>query len=186
MQGMSERQYALHVGLSRGAIQKAKSSGRLVLHPDGSVDAAASDLRRAETTDPSKTRKPPAPKLKPVPDAAVAAIGDTLREQGLAAPAVGGGTTFLQAKTANEVLKAQERRLRLSKLKGDLIERARAVALVFRLSRDARDAWVNWPARASALMAADLGVEPADMQKALEKHVRAHLSELAQVKPEFR
>lgn len=179
MQGMSERQYALHVGLSRGAIQKAKSSGRLVLHPDGSVDAAASGLRRAETTDPSKTRKPPAPKLKPVPDAAVAAIGDTLREQGLAAPAVGGGTTFLQAKTANEVLKAQERRLRLSKLKGDLIERARAVALVFRLSRDARDAWVNWPARASALMAADLGVEPADMQKALEKHVRAHLSELA-------
>ena len=186
MQGMSERQYALHVGLSRGAIQKAKSSGRLVLHPDGSVDAAASDLRRAETTDPCKTRKPPPPKLKPVPDAAVAAIGDTLREQGLAASAVGGGTTFLQAKTANEVLKAQERRLRLSKLKGDLIERARAVALVFRLSRDARDAWVNWPARASALMAADLGVEPADMQKALEKHVRAHLSELAEVKPEFR
>ena len=32
MQGMSERQYAAHVGLSRGAIQKAKSAGRLVLH----------------------------------------------------------------------------------------------------------------------------------------------------------
>ena len=74
MQGMSERQYAAHVGLSRGAIQKAKAAERLVLYPDGSINAAASDARRAETTDPSKTRKPPAPKLKPVPEAAVAAM----------------------------------------------------------------------------------------------------------------
>ena len=108
MQGMSERQYAAHVGLSRGAIQKAKTAERLVLFADGSINAAASDVRRTETTDPSKTRKPPEPKLKPVPEAAVAAVGDTLREQGLAVPAVGGGTTYLQAKTANEVLKAQE------------------------------------------------------------------------------
>lgn len=186
MQGMSERQYAAHVGLSRGAIQKAKTAERLVLYPDGSINAAASDARRAETIDPSKTRKPSEPKLKPVPEAAVAAVGDTLREQGLAVPAVGGGTTFLQAKTANEVLKAQERRIRLSRLKGELIERARALSLVFRLAREVRDAWVNWPARAGALMAADLGVEPAAMQKVLEKHVRAHLDELAEVRPDFR
>ena len=200
MQGMSERQYAAHVGLSRGAIQKAKTAERLVLYPDGSINASASDARRAETTDPSKVRgdrgasgaakaprtKPPAAKLKPVPEAAVAAVGDTLREQGLAVPAVGGGTTYLQAKTANEVLKAQERRIRLQKLKGELIERARALALVFRLAREERDAWVTWPARAAALMAADLGVEPAAMQKVLEKHVRAHLDELAEVRPDFR
>ena len=198
MQGMSERQYAAHAGLSRGAIQKAKAAERLVLFADGSINAAASDARRAETTDPSKTRKPPAPKLKPVPEAAVAAVGDTLREQGLAVPAVGGGTTFLQAKTANEVLKAQERRIRLQKLKGELIERTRALALVFRLAREERDAWVNWPARAAALMAAELSascsdttgqqitVEPAAMQKVLEKHVRAHLDELAEVRPDFR
>ena len=199
MQGMSERQYAAHVGLSRGAIQKAKTAERLVLYPDGSINAAASDARRAETTDPSKTRKPPpTPKMKPVPEAAVAAVGDTLREQGLAVPAVGGGTTFLQAKTANEVLKAQERRIRLSRLKGELIERARALALVFRLAREERDAWVTWPARAAALMAAELSascrdatgqqitVEPAAMQKVLERHVRAHLDELAEVRPDFR
>ena len=47
MQGMSEREYAAHAGLSRGAIQKAKSFGRLMLHADGSIDAAASDARRA-------------------------------------------------------------------------------------------------------------------------------------------
>ncbi|WP_281826211.1 hypothetical protein [Jannaschia rubra] len=192
MRGMSERQYAAHVGLSRGAIQKAKTAGRLVLHEDGSIDAAASDRLRARTTDPSKTRKTAATKLKPVPEAAVSAVGDTLREQGMAAPVTGGGTTFLQAKTAHEVLKAQERRIRLAKLKGELVDRDRATALVFRIAREERDAWVNWPARVAALMAAELTascseavghevtIETAAMQKVLEAHVRAHLEELAQ------
>jgi hypothetical protein len=191
MQGMSERQYAAHVGLSRGAIQKAKAAGRLVLHEDGSIDAAASDRLRADATDPSKTRKAPAPKLKPVPEAAVSVVGDTLKEQGLAAPATGGGTTFLQAKTAHEVLKAQERRIRLAKLKGELVDRARAETLMFRLARDERDAWVTWPARVAALMASELTValgdacevEAAQMQKVLEAHVRAQLDSLAEVRP---
>jgi hypothetical protein len=193
MQGMSERDYAARAGLSRGAIQKAKLAGRLVLHPDGSIDAEASDARRAAATDPSKQRgsrapersadRPAhaaaAPKLKPVPTAAVAAVGDTLRENGLPSSS-GGGATFLQAKTANEVLKSQERRLKLQKLKGELVDRARAEALVFRLARETRDVWVNWPARAAALIAAELGADPAAMQKVLEAHVRAHLDELSE------
>lgn len=199
MQGVSERQYAAHVGLSRGAIQKAKEAGRMVLHADGSIDAEASDQRRAAMTDPSKSRAAPsvrpvasiaAPKLKPVPEAAVAAVGETLREEGLAAPAVGGGTTYLQAKTANEVLKAQERRIRLSRLKGELVDRARAETLMFRLAREERDGWVTWPARVAALMASELvatlgdgiTVEAALMQKVLEAHVRAQLDSLADIR----
>ena len=180
MQGMSERDYAARAGLSRGAIQKAKVAGRLVLYADGSIDPEASDARRATATDPSKQRAAPAPpKLKPVPNAALSAVGDTLRENGLPPPTTG-GATFLQAKTANEVLKSQERRLKLQKLKGELVDRARAEALVFRLARETRDAWVNWPARAAALIAAELGLEPAAMQKVLEAQVRAHLDELGQ------
>ena len=196
MQGMSERQYAVHVGLSRGAIQKAKEAGRLVLFADGSIDAAASDQRRAALTDPSKSRAvpketaAPKPKLKPVPEAAVASVGETLREEGLPAPVAGGGTTFLQAKTANEVLKAQERRIRLQKLKGELVDRARAETLMFRLAREERDAWVTWPARVAALMASELvatlgdgiTVEAALMQKVLEAHVRAQLDSLADIR----
>ena len=194
MQGMSERDYAARAGLSRGAIQKAKAAGRLVLHPDGSIDPDASDARRAAATDPSKQRGARSPegspdlsstaargqpKLKPVPNAALSAVGDTLRENGLPPPTTG-GATFLQAKTANEVLKSQERRLKLQKMKGELVDRARAEALVFRLARETRDAWVNWPARAAALIAAELGLDPAMMQKVLEAHVRAHLDELAE------
>ena len=180
MQGMSERDYAARAGLSRGAIQKAKVAGRLVLYADGSIDPEASDARRAAETDPSKQRGGPTPpKLKPVPNAALSAVGDTLRENGLPSPATG-GATFLQAKTANEVLKSQERRLKLQQLKGELVDRARAEALVFRLARETRDAWVNWPARAAALIAAELGLDPATMQKVLETHVRAHLDDLAE------
>ncbi len=191
MEGMSERAYANHAGLSRGAIQKAKAAGRLVLFADGSIDVEASDRKRAAMTDPSKQRRAARGKLKPVPDAALSAVGETLREQGLQAPVTGGNTTFLQAKTANEVLKAQERRLKLQKMKGELVDKARATALVFRLAREERDAWINWPARAAALMAAELSsalseagqditVETALMQKVLETHVRAQLTELGQ------
>ncbi len=195
MQGLSERHYAARVGLSRGAIQKAKEAGRLVLHADGSIDAEASDQRRAAMTDPSKSRAAPAAqqaplRLKPVPEAAVFAVGETLREEGLAAPVAGGGTTYLQAKTANEVLKAQERRIRLQKLKGELVDRARAETLMFRLAREERDGWVTWPARVAALIASELvavlgegiTVEPALMQKVLEAHVRAQLDSLAEIR----
>ena len=124
--GLSEREYAAHAGISRGAVQKARASGRLVLHADGSIDAAASDARRAQATDPSMQRGRHQPSLRPVPEAAVGAVSETLREQGLPAPAAAGGMTYLQARTANEVLKAQERKMRLQKLKGELVDRARA------------------------------------------------------------
>ena len=193
--GMSERAYAAHAGISCGAVQKARASGRLVLHADGSIDAAASDARRAQATDPAMQRKRPSSTMRPVPEAAVGAVSETLREQGLPAPAAAGGmgasadakgVTYLQARTANEVLKAQERRIRLQKLKGEMVDRARATAVVFRLARQERDAWAGWPARIAAMMAADLGISAHRMQTVLEAHVRQHLAELSDVRPEFR
>jgi hypothetical protein len=180
---MSEREYAAHAGISRGAVQKARASGRLVLHADGSIDAAVSDARRAQATDPSMRRGRRA-SLRPVSEAAVGAVAETLREQGLPAPAATGGMTYLQARTANEVLKAQERKMRLQKLKGELVDRARATALVFRLARQERDAWAE--ARVAAMMAADLGVGAHAMQTVLETHVRQHLGELTEVRPDLR
>ena len=173
-----------------GEAEKRKRLERSIKTIHGSIDAEASDARRAAMTDPSKSRPAAARRLKPVPDAAVSAVGDTLREQGLSVPSANGGTTFLQAKTANEVLKAQERRLRLQKLKGDLIDKARAEALMFRLAREERDAWVTWPARVAALMASELTavldngdtVEAALMQNVLEAHVRAQLDSLAEIR----
>ena len=77
--------------------------------------------------------------VKPVPEAALGAVRETLREHG--EPVSAGSMTFMQARTANEVLKAQERRVRLQRMKGELVDRAKAVAQVFRLAREERDAW---------------------------------------------
>ena len=136
MQGLSERQYAAHRGVSRGAVQKARTSGRLALHADGSIDAAGSDARWSSSTDPAMARG----NTKSVPATAIAGVRDTLAEAGQAAA---GATTFMQARTANEVLKAQERRVRLQKMKGELIDRARVVGQVFALARTERDAWAH-------------------------------------------
>mgnify|MGYP006943319858 CR=1 FL=1 len=57
MKGKSERACAAHSGLSRGGVQKAPKAGRLVLHADGAIDAAASDARRGATTDPDQQRR---------------------------------------------------------------------------------------------------------------------------------
>ena len=54
---MSEREYSTHFGLSRGAIQKARKASRLVFYSDGSINAAVSDVRRADITDPDQLRR---------------------------------------------------------------------------------------------------------------------------------
>ncbi|PQO23371.1 hypothetical protein C2I36_07965 [Rhodobacteraceae bacterium WD3A24] len=182
MQGMSQRQYAKHAGISRTAVQKAIAAERIVTFADGSIDAAASDARRAQYTDPSQQRGNQA--AEPEPPAADALPGD----------GGGGQTTFLKARTMNEVLKAQERRLVIETKKGVLVDKARAEQLVFRLAREERDAWVNWPARVAAVMAAELSaaaeknagaeaaIDTATMQGVLERHVRKQLESLAELR----
>jgi hypothetical protein len=122
--------------------------------------------------------------IKPVPTAAVEAVRDTLREAG--EPPTAGGMNYVTARTANEVIKAQERRLRLGKLKGELVDRAKATTTVFMLARRERDAWVQWPARVAALIAAELSIDAHTMETVLDKHVRQHLAELSDVRVELR
>jgi len=174
MKGMSEREYSTHSGLSRGAIQKAKQTGRMVLFADGSIDATASDARRAGTTDPDQQRR--------------SAGGDG----GFSGPA--DSTSYLKARTALTVYQAQERQLAIQKKKGTLVDRARAETLVFRLARQERDVWVTWPARVAAVMAAQVAAEvetatgspvaiqTAIIQRVLETHVREQLDALADLR----
>ena len=179
MEGMSEREYSAHSGLSRGAIQKARKTGRLVVYGDGSINAAASDARRGEMTDPDQQRR---------------STGDS----GFSGPA--DSSSYLKARTALTVYQAQERQLAIQKKKGALVDRARAEALVFRLARQERDVWVTWPARVAALMAAEVAaevekqsgrpnqpgrpmiIEAAILQRVLETHVRAQLDALADLR----
>ncbi|MDV7202267.1 hypothetical protein RYZ18_13110 [Roseovarius sp. 10] len=180
MEGMSERAYAEHAGISRGAVQKARKTGRLVLFADGSINAVASDARRGSATDPDQQMRS---------RGGFGAAGD-----GPAVSGPGDSTSYIKARTALTVYQAQERQLSIQKKKGVLVDRARAETLVFRLARQERDLWVTWPTRVAALMAAQLSadmekasgkavtIETAILQRVLETHVREQLDALADLR----
>lgn len=207
--GLSRRQYAAHRGVSHTAVGKAIASRRITPEPDGSIDPVKADRQWDAQTDPAKRRGPHAQALgaataagtaraaagtaraavatKPVPRAAIESVGETLREAGAdPEPGAGGEVSFLRARMANEVLKAQTAKVKLARMKGELVDRARATATVFDLARRERDAWQTWPARVAANMAADLGVDAHRMEQVLDRYLRAHLAELAEVKIDLR
>lgn len=181
--GLSIRAYARHRGVSDAAVRKAIKTGRITLEPDGTVDPAKADAQWNRNTDTAQHRAKP----RPVPNEAIQAVRETVGEPaapgGLGTGISTGGTTFLQARTANEILKAQSNKVRLARLKGELVDRSQAIAHVFKLARAERDAWLNWPARISAPMAARLGVDAHALHIALETAVREHLLELGELRP---
>jgi hypothetical protein len=200
--GMSRRQYAAHRGVSHTAVGKAIAAGRITLEADGTINPAKADRQWDTQTDPAKQRGPNAQAMgaataagtaraaatKPVPRSAIEAVGETLREAGAEPdPTAGGGeVSFLRARMANEVLKAQTAKVKLAKMKGELVDRTRTTSMVFDLARRERDAWLNWPPRVAANMAAELGVDAHQMEQVLDKYLRKHLADMAEVKVELR
>ena len=176
--GLSIRAYARHRGVSHVAVKKAIDSGRITPEADGTLDPQRADAEWAKNTEAPRagTRARPVRAAVPQETAASAPAGDTHN----ALPT--GGASLLQARTVNEVVKAQTNKVRLAQLKGDLVDRAQAIAHVFRLARTERDAWLNWPARVSAQMAAKLEIDAHELHVALESAVRDHLIELGELR----
>lgn len=174
--GLSRRAYARHRGVRESAVRKAIAAGRIPLESDGTIDPAKADAAWTARTDPAQQR----PRRKR--NAASSEAG-VLGEAGESAHSA---TSFVRVRTVGEALKAEERRIKLDVLKGKLVDRARTVATVFALARRERDAWLNWPPRVAALMAAELRVDPHQMETVLDKYVRKHLAELSDVRVELR
>ena len=178
--GLSIRAYARHRGVTDTAVHKAIRSGRIEALPDGTIDSDQADAQWARNTSSPKTGTQRAAVKVKVPEVDGEGGGD--RNGAGAATNTGsgggGGTSLLQARTVNEVVKAQTNKVRLARLKGELIDRPQAIAHVFKLARSERDAWLNWPARVSAQMAAKLELDAHTMHVALENAVREHLQEL--------
>ena len=177
--GLSIRAYARHRGVSHVAVKKAIDSGRITPEPDGTIEPNRADLEWAQNT--VSARKPAPTKVAPA--AVEPPRARAIEPAEPAAPVLStGGTSLLQARTVNEVVKAQTNKVRLAQLKGDLVDRSQAIAHVFRLARTERDAWLNWPARISAQMAAKLEIDAHELHVALESAVRDHLIELGELR----
>lgn len=204
--GLSRRAYARRrkarglKGASDAAVRKAIASGRITLEPDGSIDPEKADRQWEAATDKAKVRSDQsiaqgvdkaretvaADEQKPVPQAHVEAVN----EGAAAAERVGGddgagGVTMAKAAAADKAYSAQIKRLRLQQMKGELVNRKQVVAHVFDLARKERDSWLQLPARKAANMAAELGVDAHTMEQALDRVIRDHLAELAEIKIEL-
>jgi hypothetical protein len=178
--GISIRAYARHRGVSDAAVRKAIAAGRITPEADGTIDAERVDREWARNSDAPRngtaTRA-----VKVAVQESSGATGDG--QAASLATSAAGGTSLLQARTVNEVVKAQTNKLRLAQLKGELVDRAQAIAHVFKLARAERDAWLNWPNRVTPILAAELGVDEHALFVALDVAVRVHLEELGEFVP---
>jgi hypothetical protein len=180
--GLSIRAYARHRGVSHVAVKKAIDSGRITPEADGTLDPARADAEWARNTVPVRQAAKVGTAVKPA--AAESPRARPQESPEAAAPALStGGASLLQARTVNEVVKAQTNKLRLAQLKGELVDRAQAIAHVFKLARAERDAWLNWPNRITPILAAELGIDEHTLFVALDVAVRVHLEELGEFVP---
>lgn len=172
----SQREVARRLGISHTALQKAQRAGRIAPELDGAWDIEKVRARLADSSDPVRKTatlvQPAAPAPRPSAPPPVVATPQSADPLPRAAQ-----STFHDARTANEVLKAQERRLRLDERKGKLVDKARALLLVHRLAKEERDAILAWPARVAAEMAAELGVDAHRLQTMMDTRLRQHLAE---------
>ena len=189
--GLSIRAYARHRGVSHVAVKKAIDTGRISQLPDGTIDPVVADAQWAANTTPTRrsvadvASDKPAPQVsaatREIPQAAARPQRETPEPP---TPALSsGGTSLLQARTVNEVVKAQTNKVRLAQLKGELVDRAQAIAHVFKLARAEREAWINWPNRITPILAAELGIDEHTLFVALDVAVRVHLEELGEFVP---
>jgi hypothetical protein len=119
--------------------------------PDGTIDPDAADAQWAQNTlqprraaaqeKASTTKARPRPRT-PKQHRSAMSPTPAQRRCRRAVP------RCLQARTVNEVVKAQTNKVRAG-AQGELVDRAQAMAHVFKLARIERDAWLNWPARIS-------------------------------------
>lgn len=115
-------------------VRKATATGRIATLSDGTIDPGRADSEWGAQTAPAKKMGLQALQMgtesaagmarvvatKPVSQAALKAVADTLRDAGSEpgpGEATGGEVSFLRARMASEVLKAQTAKVRLEKMK---------------------------------------------------------------------
>ena len=148
----STREAARRIGVSDTALRKAEAAGRIAREADGQWDIDATRRRMAETADPARS-----------PLAA-----------GSAEP-----TPLARLKVAQLALKVEAQRLALDENKRRLLDVAEANATIDEVAGAMRDTLLNWPARVSGLIAAELGVDPHLLQTILQGHITELLAEAA-------
>lgn len=171
----SRREVARRLGLTHHALQRAERAGRIAREPDGSWDIEKVRRQLAASSLPgTKTARLAEADIKAEVDA---------DEPGADADALlANAQSFHDVRTAHELLKAQERKLKIEERKRRLVDKAKVVQMVQALAKQERDAILAWPSRVAAEMAIELGVDPHRLQTLLQKSLREYLAQRHEVR----
>jgi hypothetical protein len=160
--GVTLSAFGRMMGVSRQAVQQAVNTGRITRNADGTIDpetARRDWLDRAES-----------------------AVAHFASRPETKADAGGANAAMPKLRAAKLALEVEEQRLRVEEMKGRLVDKAKAIALVRRLAQEDRDAVLNWPSGAAPVLAAALGVDAHRLQTLLDESLRRHLDARADPK----
>ncbi len=172
---ISIREYARRKGLTHQAILKRVRSGRISL-VDGKIDPARADAEWDEKRDVLQQQRGAkhsrgAECHEDVPD-----IDDHNSK-----PPEAKNRSLAEAQRLDAWIKVNERKLRFEQLKKTLVDAEKVRAEVEARFRNDAEALLNWPARISADLAAELGTDERLTHAALEKYVRQFMRERSMV-----
>jgi hypothetical protein len=206
--GISIREFARREGCNDKLVRRALEGGKLKANPDGSLDPALvgtgwrhGNRHAAPAADTSAdtlsapVRTPPAVTVefegqphggalrrarRPDPSDDEVDLDDFSRR--FLAGDVPDLATSEKVKAAAAAMKAT---LAAQQLGGALVELELAEAVLFDVFRASRDAWLNFPAKVGALLAADLGLEADRVVQALTPYVQQQLEDLGEPEADF-
>ena len=167
----STREAARRIGVTETALRKAATTGRIVREADGQWDVEKTRRRLIETADPVRSPLAGMPVSASPPGSSGTGAG--------AGTSLSDGTPFARLKVAELALKVEARRLALDEEKARLLDVATANAAIDEIAGAMRDALLNWPARVSGLIAAELSADPHLVQTVLQQHITDLLTEAA-------
>ena len=196
--GISIREFARREDVSDTLVRRAIKQGRLRALADKSIDPALvgsawregnakapkqganTGANTAPSANTSKTARPATKKVAAVlSDETVEAIADRLMADGAVM------VSYAEALQNKENYLALLRQLEYEEKSGALVELALAERALFEGALAQRDAWLNWPARVGALIAADLGLEADRVTETLTEHVHKHIAQLGEPDVQF-
>lgn len=175
---LSLAELARQLGRSKSGLHELSARGTIPRNADGTFDRVAVEVALQNRVDPARRKKdraggPPSAAEREA-RAAVALIRRILAEEG--APSEQRQIDFDAVRTAETILKARERDLRIEIERRRLIDAGAARKEVLALARQERDALLNWPARIGPLLAAEFAIDQVALTVSLERHIREHLS----------
>ena len=161
---------AARIGVHKSTLSRQVAKGQIRSH-DGRVRIAevlADRSANVDLSNPGRGRR-------------VARPDATQRSVSVGRPEGGAGEVrpFAAAQARKEDSLAKLRELEFAQKSGKLVDASRAEAAVFERARIERDAWTNWPSRVAPLIAAALEVDAVALAVQMERHVREHLAERA-------